>query len=74
MTLKSDAQFEEKLTLAFKNDMSDLVDFDVSKAKSENMHFNGLILSKIFQRFDLLSKLYGITCVMCLDTIELCKF
>ena len=53
MTLKSDAQFEEKLTLAFKNDMSDLVDFDVNKAKSENMHFNGLILSKIFQRFDL---------------------
>ena len=48
MTVKSDAQFEEKLTLAFKNDMSDLVDFDVSKAKSENMHFNGLILSKIF--------------------------
>ena len=30
MTLKSDAKFEEKLTLGFKNHMRNLVNFNVS--------------------------------------------
>ena len=41
MTLKSDARFEEKLTIVMKN----LVNFNVSSGKSENFHFNVLLLS-----------------------------
>ena len=45
MTLKSDAKFEEKLTLGSKNDMRNLVNFNVSRSKSENMHSDVLLLS-----------------------------
>ena len=44
MTLKSEAKFEEKLTLGSKNDIRNLVNFNVSSGKSENMHFDGLPL------------------------------
>ena len=43
MTLKSDAKFKEKLTLGSKNDMKNLVNFNVSSGKSENMHFEVLL-------------------------------
>ena len=36
MTLKSDAKFEEKLTLGSKNDMTNLVNFHPIIQKSEN--------------------------------------
>ena len=39
MTLKSDAKFEEKLALGSKNDMRNLVNFNASSGKSENLHF-----------------------------------
>ena len=39
MTLKSDAKFEEKLTLGSKNDIGNLVNFKASNGKSENLHF-----------------------------------
>ena len=45
MTLKSDAKFEEKLTLGSKNDMRNLVNFNASSGKSENLHFDLLLLS-----------------------------
>ena len=45
MTLKSDAKFEEKLTLGSKIDMRNLVDFDGSSGKSENLNFGVLFLS-----------------------------
>ena len=45
MTLKSDAKFEEKLTLGSKNDMRNLVNFNVSCGKSENLQFDVLFLS-----------------------------
>ena len=45
MTLKSDAKFEEKLILGSKNDMKHLMNFDVSRGKSENLHFGVLLLS-----------------------------
>ena len=48
MTLKSEAKFEEKLTLGFKNDMRNLLNFNVSSGKSENLHFDGLVLSKVY--------------------------
>ena len=38
-------KFEEKLTLGSKNDMRNLVNFNVSRSKSENMHFDVLLLS-----------------------------
>ena len=44
MTLKSDAKFEEKLTLGSKNDMRNLVNFNASSDKPENLHFNVLLL------------------------------
>ena len=44
MTLKSDAKFEEKLTLGSKNDMRNLVNFNVSSGKSEIFHFDVLLL------------------------------
>ena len=45
MTLKSDVKFEEKLTLDSKNDMKNLVNFNASSGKSENLHFDVLLLS-----------------------------
>ena len=44
MTLKSDTKFEEKMTLGSKNDMRNLVDFNASSGKSENLHFDVLLL------------------------------
>ena len=41
MTLKSDAKFEEKLTLDSKNDISN-VNFNGSSSKIENLHFDVL--------------------------------
>ena len=35
MTLKSDAKFEEKLTLVYKCEMRNLVNFNLSSGKSE---------------------------------------
>ena len=45
MTLKSDAKFEEKLNLGSKNDMRNLVNFNASSDKYENLHFDILLLS-----------------------------
>ena len=44
-TLKSDANFKEKLSCGSKNDMRNLVNFNVSSGKSENLHFDVLLLS-----------------------------
>ena len=45
MTLKSDSKFEEKLTLGSKNDMKNLLNFNASSDKSENLHLDVLLLS-----------------------------
>ena len=47
MKLKSDAKFEEKLILVSKNDMRNLVNFNMSSGKSENFHFDRLLLWKV---------------------------
>ena len=44
MTLKSDAKLEEKLTLGSKNNMRDLVNFNASSDKSENLDFGVVLL------------------------------
>ena len=46
MTLKSDAKFEDTLTLGSKIDMKNLVNFNASSDKSENLRFEVLVLSK----------------------------
>ena len=45
MTMKSDARFEEKLTLGSKNGMRNLVTFNVRSGK--NLHFDVLLLSNV---------------------------
>ena len=46
--LKSDAKFKEKLALASKNDMINLVNLNASSDKSENLHFGVLLLLKVY--------------------------
>ena len=46
MTLKSDANFEEKLICGLENDMRNLAYFHQSTQKSQNWDFGGILLSK----------------------------
>ena len=46
MTLKSDPNFEEKLTFYLKNDIRNL-NFNSSSGKSENLYFDGIFLRKV---------------------------
>ena len=48
MGLNSDAKFEEKLTLGSKNDMRNMVNFNASSGKCENLHSDVLLLSKVY--------------------------
>ena len=52
MTLKAHAKFKGKLTHGLKNDIKNLVNFHASSRMSENLHFNGLILSKAYKVLD----------------------
>ena len=45
MTRESDAKFEGKLALGFEYDMVTLVNFNASSGKSENVHFDVILLS-----------------------------
>ena len=49
MALNRDAKFEEKLTLVSKNNIKNLVNFHASSGKSENLHFDVLILSLAYK-------------------------
>ena len=42
--MKSDGKFEEKLTLGSKNGMMNLINFNTSSGKSENLHFDVVLL------------------------------
>ena len=42
MTVKSDAEFEEKLTCGLNNDMGNLANFHQSTRKCQNWDFEGL--------------------------------
>ena len=52
MTLKSDAKFKEKLTCGLKNNIRNLFNFHPSSRKSENWHFDWIILSKAYKDLD----------------------
>ena len=45
MTLKCDARFKRKLTRGLKIEIRNLVNFHASSRKSENFHFDVLLLS-----------------------------
>ena len=52
MTLKGDAIFIEKLSGGSKNDIRNLVNFHASSRNSENLDFDGLVLSKAYKVLD----------------------
>ena len=52
MTLKGDATFKEKLTGGLKDDISNLVNCNVSSHKSENLNLDGLVLFKAYKVLD----------------------
>ena len=52
MTPKGDVIFKEKVTGRLKKNMRNLVNFHASSRKSENLHFDGLILSKAYKVLD----------------------
>ena len=49
MKLKSDSKFQGKLTRGLKNDIRNLVNFHAGSPKSENLLFDGLLLSKAYE-------------------------
>ena len=52
MTPKGDVIFKEKVTGRLKKNMRNLVNFHASSRKSENLHFDGLTLSKAYKVLD----------------------
>ena len=52
MTLRGDAIFKEELTGGLKNYVGNLVNFHASRPKSENLHFDRLVLSKAYKVLD----------------------
>ena len=47
MTLDSHAKFEEKMTCGLKNNMQNSANFCQSTWKSQNLDFDGILLSKV---------------------------
>ena len=45
----SDAKFQEKLALGYINDMTNLVNINMSSGKSENLKFDELFLLKAYK-------------------------
>ena len=52
MRVKGDAKFKGKLTPGLKNDIKNLVNFHASSQNSENLQFDGLLLSKAYEYLD----------------------
>ena len=52
MTLKGDVKFKRKLTCGLKNDIRNLFNFHASSQKSENLHFDWMLLSKAYEDLD----------------------
>ena len=49
---EGNAKFKGKLNCRLKNDIRNLVNFHASSRKSENMHFDWLLLSKAYKDLD----------------------
>ena len=52
MTLKVDAIFKERFTGRLKNDIRNLVNFYASSHKSENLNYDGRVLSRAYKFSD----------------------
>ena len=48
MTMKNGAKFEKELICQFKTDMRNLTNFDPNIRKTQLLHFNGLLLTKVY--------------------------
>ena len=46
--MKNDEKSDEELTCYIKIDIRNLTNFDLSTRKSKNLHFNGLLLTKVY--------------------------
>ena len=46
--MKNNAKFEEELTCQFRIDMSNLTNFDKRTGNLKSLHFNGLLLTKVY--------------------------
>ena len=49
MVMKNNIKLEEKLTCQFKIDMKNLTNFDVRTQNLKNLHFNGLVFTKVYK-------------------------
>ena len=52
MTLKDNAKFKGELICGLKKDIRNLVNFYANSRKSENLHFDRILLSKAFEDLD----------------------
>ena len=52
MTLMGYEIFKEKLTGGLNNDIRNLINFHASSCKPQNVHFDGLVLSKAYKVLD----------------------
>ena len=52
MTLKGDAKIKGKLICGFKRNIRNLVNFHANSRKSENLHFDRVLLSKACEDLD----------------------
>ena len=52
MTLKGNAKFKGKPTCGLKNDIRNLANFRASRQKSENLHFDWILLPKAYKDLD----------------------
>ena len=59
--MNTDPTFKEKPTFYLKNDMRNLMDFNLSNEESENLHFDGIFLSKVCNVWD---KILYTSCVV----------
>ena len=50
MTLRVDAKLKGKLTRGLKNNIRNLINFHTSSQKSENLHFDGVLLFKAYKK------------------------
>ena len=52
MTLKGNAEFKGKPTCGLKNDVRNLANFRASGQKSENLHFDWILLANAYKDLD----------------------
>ena len=68
---QGDVKFEGKLTCGLKNDIRNLVNFHASSRKSENLHFDQILLSKAYKYLDeKIQKSYVLWCWRVMQSVN----